>query len=294
LNVRFDEIYRKVPIEQKEELQHFRSTHPFKRITIDGHNWDYLCSPARKETILFLVGGLRYAEFAFRHIMALEEDYRVIVPSYGSVPTIEATIDAIKAMLNQERIGKAHVVGQSLGGLIAQCIVRKYPEQFQTMILSNTTAPVNDIASEVRRRWMKTIKKRVRIMRWFPYWLTRRVVGRKFAKMFSIFKERTEFWKAFVAETFRYHTTKQELINTSLLMLDLAENYTFSQDDLRNWSGRILLIGSDYDPSFDTSEWEAIRRLYPQAEEYTFHGTGHLAIIIKSEEYLQVISDFIS
>jgi pimeloyl-ACP methyl ester carboxylesterase len=290
---RFNELYRKVPKEQREELRRFRATHPFKRIVIAGRKWEYLCSPAQEETILFLVGGLSYAEFAFQHIMALEENYRVVTPSYGPAPTIEGTLQAIIAMLDREGVEKAHVAGQSLGGLIAQCLVRKYPNRFETMILSNTTAPAEGIDPELRRKRISSIKKKVTYMRWFPYWVIRRVIGWKFAKLLSIDADKAEFWKAFLMEAFQYNITKQDMINTSRIMIDLAENYTFAKGDLRKWLGRILLIGSDYDPAFDPVELNALKGLYPQAEKYTFQGTGHLAILARQDEYLKIVTSFI-
>ena len=94
-------------------------------------------------------------------------------------------------------------------------------------------------------------------------------------------------------ETVQYNTTKQDMINTSRIMIDLAENYTFAKGDLRKWLGRVLLIGSDYDPAFDPVELNALKGLYPQAEEYTFQGTGHLAILARQDEYLKIVTSFI-
>ena len=280
-------------VEQKEKLERFRVSHPFRKIKVDKREWEYLCSPARKEAILFLIGGLRYAEFAYQHIMALEKNYCVITPSYGPSPTIEDTIHAIITILDHEGIEKAHVVGQSLGGLVAQCIVRKYPHRFETMIISNTTAPAEDIDPVLRKQIVKKLKKKIRILRYLPYWIIRRVTTWRFAKLFSRDTDKAEFQINYIREVLQYNTTKQELINTFQLMVDLGENYTFSKVDLQEWTGRILLIGSDHDPAFSPSEWDSLKRLYPQAEEYIFHGTGHLAIMSKRQEYLQVVTDFI-
>ncbi len=293
MNERFDAIFKNVPVEQKEELQCFRVAHPFRRITVDGRDWEYLCSPAQEQTILFLVGGLRYAEFVFQHMMALEDDYRVLTPSFGPASTVEGTLQAIMAILERERVEKVHVVGYSLSGLIAQCLVRKYPDRFETMILSNTTALAEDIDPELRKEKINAIKKRVRINCWFPYWVMRKAAERKLAKVLSIDADRAEFWRAYVREVFQCKTTKKDLINSARIMVDLGENYTFSRDDPTKWLGRILLIGSDYDPVFGPVEWNALKRLYPQAEEYTFYGTGHMAILLKQWEYCQVLTDFI-
>ncbi len=289
----FEKIYRDVPLEQKVELSRFRVTHVPKEIIFNDKIWQYWSSGSGDESILLLTGGMRYGEAWYRHIVSLECDYRIISPSYGPSPTMEGTIDAIVAMLELEGIQRVHTVGQSLGGLVAQCLVRKYPEKIDSMIISNTTAPAKDLDQKLREEKAKRIRKLLRLMSIVPYPILRVVLKRKLSKMLSIVEEREQFWKAYTKELIEFNTTKQDLINTYSIMMDLIKNYFFSREDVAEWTGKVLLIGSDHDPAFDPSEWEALKRLYPHAEIYTFEGTGHLGVLSRHEDYINLVRNFL-
>ncbi len=42
--VSFDQLYRDVPVEQRERLQTFRATHPYQTFNIGGVLWKYIAS----------------------------------------------------------------------------------------------------------------------------------------------------------------------------------------------------------------------------------------------------------
>ncbi len=54
--------------------------------------------------------------------------------------TMEANVEDLRALL-KEKIGstKPHIMAMSLGGMIASCWIQKYPNDFQTAILVNTS-----------------------------------------------------------------------------------------------------------------------------------------------------------
>lgn len=44
---------------------------------------------------------------------------------------------------------------------------------------------------------------------------------------------------------------------------------------------------------FHPSEKDAVKELYPHDHEYTFKDTGHLTMIVKKEEYISVVRNFL-
>ena len=54
--------------------------------------------------------------------------------------TMEMFVDDIKGLLDYLKINKAHLIGLSLGGMIALTFVLKYPERVEKLILINTLA----------------------------------------------------------------------------------------------------------------------------------------------------------
>jgi len=99
-------------------------------------------------TALFLhsVGGSRYS---FEEtVAALPEGWRGVAwdaPGYGASPaleemTFEGLTTAAVRLLDARHAGQAVIVGHSMGGMIAQEIVARYPDRVQGLVLFATAA----------------------------------------------------------------------------------------------------------------------------------------------------------
>jgi hypothetical protein len=64
----FERYYADVPAEQVARLRTFRQTHPLKQADVDGTRWAYIACGQGAAAILWLVGGLRVADAAYRSI----------------------------------------------------------------------------------------------------------------------------------------------------------------------------------------------------------------------------------
>jgi class 3 adenylate cyclase len=70
----------------------------------------------------------------------LEFDKRGMASSdrFEDVPTLEQRIDDIKAVMDAEGIARAHVLGLSEGGLMAQLFAAMHPERVDRLVLANS------------------------------------------------------------------------------------------------------------------------------------------------------------
>jgi len=139
-NCIFDEIYKKVPKDQKERLRGF-VVHIHKYVMIAGVDWEYISCGRGAEALVLLPGGARFGETWFRLIMALENEYRIISPTYPPATKMAELVDGIAHILESEDIEQAHLLRTSFGGWLAQCFIRKCPEKVDRLILSNTSGP---------------------------------------------------------------------------------------------------------------------------------------------------------
>ena len=274
----FDRIYRDVPQEQKEQLITFRATHPAKNIAEAGTDWEYLSGGRGEEALLYLTGAFGRGENAFRRILALESEYRVVAPSYPSVTTMVQLVDGIVDILDSENIRQTHVFGSSYGGMVAQCLVRRYPDRVGKLILSATGAPKPDLG--------KQIEKVLKVLPFLPTGLIHVLVKLRFRKMLA---GQEEFWLAYFNEMFAT-ITKEDLVTRYEVAADFALNYAFTPDDLQDWPGSVLILQGEDDPLVKASEQEALKVLYPRAQVHIFHGTGHVA---EPEELVLVVKDFL-
>ncbi|MBU7026323.1 MAG: alpha/beta hydrolase [Theionarchaea archaeon] len=285
-NINFDTLYKNVPHEQRERLMKFRSTHPYKSLTVDDITWEYISCGRGESTLVLLPGGsFRLGETWFQLITAFEDEYKIISPTYPAVPTMAERVNGILSILKSEKIDKIHMLGWSLGGWIAQCFVRQHPATVKTLILSNTSGP--DSMSEKHLRIAPFLISTYP-MRLFQYGLKMRLVT-----LLNVSDSEREFWKAFFEEI-SLRTTKDDIINERKAMLDYMSTYQFSKDDLVNWPGKILIVESDNDSAFDKSAREELKTLYPQAQIHTFRNAGHSPVYDNPTEYISVVRNFLS
>lgn len=83
-----NDVYKKAPREQREQLAQFRATHPQKQLVIEGGTWWYLAGGQGEKAMVFLPGGLGLGEAWFQIITAFEQEYRTIAPTYPPVATM--------------------------------------------------------------------------------------------------------------------------------------------------------------------------------------------------------------
>jgi pimeloyl-ACP methyl ester carboxylesterase len=289
----YKKFYKNVSEEKIEKLRRFRSTHQYEHITVDGVPWKYIFCGQGNETLLLLTGSTGFSEDFFMHIIVLENEHQIICPSYPTVKTMEQLLDGIMKILKLKNIQKINVLGVSFGGILAQVIVHKYPEIVNKMILSHTTTTSPPVDKAIIFEKGKMIEKLLKILPFLPIWLFRFMYKKQIIKLADTMEfEEKKFLNAYLNERI-FYITKENQISLYKCMVDFGQNYTFSTDDLVNWSGKILILESDNDQIFHQSERDAVRKLYPQAYVHTFKGSGHLTMIVKREEFISVVRNFL-
>jgi pimeloyl-ACP methyl ester carboxylesterase len=77
------------------------------------------------------------------------------------------------------------------------------------------------------------------------------------------------------------------------LFVEFAKNEAYRPEDRAEWRGEILIIESTDDPMINEKERRRLKAMYPEADVYTFEGTGHLIPLLKRDEMLDVIRGFL-
>ena len=135
------------------------------KIPMDETDMDYICF-GRGEKVLILLPGLGDGLATVKGTaipMALmyrifSKDYRVYMFSRkNQLPKEYSTRDMARdqAMaMDALKIGKADVVGVSMGGMIAQYLAADFPEKVGKLVLTVTAARPNPILEESVREWI--------------------------------------------------------------------------------------------------------------------------------------------
>ncbi|MDQ5825503.1 MAG: alpha/beta hydrolase [Chloroflexota bacterium] len=270
-----------------QAYKQFLATHPFRYITSGGMRWPYLVGGRGEQALVLLPGAPGRAEASFEYVRAFEGDYTVISVDYpADLATVEECLRGVAAILDAEGFQRAHIVGGSYSGLLAQRFVRRYPGRVDRLVLSDTGVPRPYRALKYRRY--------VWLLRVLPMPVIR-VLWRMGAYLYlrEMAPQHRPFWRAYFARL-RKTITRRECVNRLLVWIDFDSGSRFSPGDLAGWRGEMLILEAERDTTFADWERQALRSLYPAAQVRIFTGGGHAASLDRRDEYIEAISAFLA
>jgi len=263
----------------KELLTEFRVKFPIAEFTHGRATWRYRRGGRGPQALLWLTGALGVGEFAFPYAHHFAQAFRVYIPDYPSVRSLDACVDGLASLLDAEQIDAADVVGGSFGGMLAQHLVRRHPSRVRSLVLSHTSPPqpsytraalVHIVSSLVPERpYRELFRRRLRVA----------------------FTGADPFWLRYFDSTVD-SLSKPEMVSRVLLAAEFL-NLPYASADTASWPGRILILDANDDELMPAQARAGLRALYPQADAYAFSGTGHSAAILHPSEYANVIAHFL-
>lgn len=120
---------------------------------------------------LVLIHGLSMASDTwFNQVPILSQKYQVIVFDNRGVGQTDAPdedystemmADDIATLLQFLNVDNAHILGFSMGGMIAQVVALKYPELVKSLILNATAAQLPAKAKYIVQHWLRMLNENV-------------------------------------------------------------------------------------------------------------------------------------
>jgi aminoacrylate hydrolase len=284
----FDQIYAEVPVEQRQLLQEFRASHPYKELDVDSTRWRYIACGQGDKALLFLPGGFLAADMYFHAVLALEETHRIIVPdSY----TLQGTFDmddvchAIIHILDAEGVEKATVIGLSAGGGIAQYFIQEYPQRVEHLVLSHCGILERDPDAASK------LKKMHSLVKILPLFVTRRILMRMTAGDVPLSSTWVEFHNAFFREA-SSRITRTMFVRFLEGSMEVRGHFMFRPQVLESWAGETLILASKDDQAAYASLGKLQAR-YPRAQTHLFEEGGHHTFMFFPEVYTAVLKEFV-
>jgi pimeloyl-ACP methyl ester carboxylesterase len=276
---------RKLDCDRMNELLQFRSTHPTKRQSIDGVEWNYILGGTGTETVLILGGMLGRADTGYKMVMNFEQTYRVLSISYPLHDEMDAFTDGLIKLLDREGIQRVHFVGTSLGTSVGHVLVRRYPDRINRMVLS-TFGLCDD-------KKLKQIKQLIRLLGLLPYWAIKKYFKLGSPKILKGLDESDkQFQLAYLNDLLDIQGDKQTIMSQYRLLLEMFENPSYSINQPINNSS-ILIMQSQDDENWNHNEQEAFRQTYPNAHIQLFEEGGHLREIRDENKHITTVRHFL-
>jgi pimeloyl-ACP methyl ester carboxylesterase len=284
--------YQNVPDSLLKRLNDFRQNNALHEIKLKRHEWTYYAvGDSQNEPLLLLHGGGGDAEAMFRYIEGFAEYFYVIAPNIpAKINKIADAISGLHTILAHENIAQVHLVGISFGAMLAQSYIRSFADTVLDMLITHTVIPSAHLAEPV------TMQKNMMML--YPasllLWFSKRAYGTAIANSTTATSEAQKlFWQAYFEEIYSTSFTKGHLLSRARITADYHSNYSFKSDDLRNYSGNLLIIESSQDDVISDGNRGSLLGMYPRAFVQTLYGYDHLAPFLAGEEMLESMMNFL-
>ena len=250
---------------------------------IEGLSWEAFDTGPGSPTLVTLPGAVGGGEASFFLAERLRPRLRVVALNLPAFSTIDQAIRGLRACLQARGVRRPILLGASYSGLIVQAYVRAYPDEVRAIILSHT-----GVLDPAR---VKANERAARVMGALPLGISRLLL-RGLVRALTRDVPDAPFWRQ-LYRGFNKETPKHLLVSRYLLTADLCASARWTAEDLRGWSGRVLIIDSNDDRVASRETRARLHALYPRAEVATFPGTGHSTAMARPVEYAETIRRFV-
>jgi pimeloyl-ACP methyl ester carboxylesterase len=251
------------------EYAAFLAAHPPRQLTIAGARWE-LIEAGSGPVVALLPGGFGVAATSFQYVAGLSCDHRAIALTYPpNLDRIADLADGVAEVLNACGAARAHVVGGSASGAVAQALVRRHPGLVATLVLAQTGPPRPGRAGLALA--CAALCDRI------PAPLALALLRAAMLAFLPRPSASHAFWRWHFAAV-AAAGGRAELAARFRALADYDHSYRFAPGDLAGWPGRVVILEAARDGLLPASERAALRALYPGAAVELIAG-GHNASV---------------
>lgn len=267
----------------RERAATFESRFPPKTIDAAGQSWTSF-DGGTGETILLLTGGTGIAVAWTDLALALGATYRVIAVDYPPSTSFLATADGLAELLAAEGIQRAHLVGQSMGAMIAEVLSRRHPHLVASMTLSGAGLYDGTDAPELRAK-----RDTFAATPWDE------VRDQMHASLRTTWDNSpdAEFWIERVLASTEGNRGRRFFLENYDAFLELIELLPHLASTPA-WPGPVLVITTDDDPLMTAPRTERLLTMHPTATVIRYETGGHSLLLTRPEDYIREVAAFLS
>lgn len=282
-----------------ETLEKFYEKYPLQTVKLkNGKNFNYRYHKNKnaKSTIVLLTGGIGLSDLFYLHFQKFAENFSVITFDYQiQFDNNKEFADAVAELL-KKLDEKVWLVGQSLGGIIAQIIAKEHSETVEGLVLSNTCSLEKEMSKEAYDHLMNMIEsqqKSKRLLKILPFGMYKKLIAKVvMKKTSSLTKKEKALMKGLCDAMLKLLTREYELHMIDFL-IDAKKHFGMTKSDFAAFENKVLLILSEDDHTFNQPCKDSLIHIMPNPKVVTNLTGGHLALLVRLDSYAKLVRKFI-
>lgn len=280
-------------------MNEFYEKYPVKTMKLSTNKefvYRYFHNTEAKHTIVLLTGGIGLSDLFYMHFERFAKDFSVITFDYQlAFETNKEFVDAVAEVLKALGV-KVWLVGQSLGGIVAQITAREHPEVVDGMVLSNTCSLAADMGEEAYAHLKKMIesqKKSKKLLKVIPFGIYKKLITKMVMKKVVDFTEKEKNLMRGLCDAVLRLLTKEYEAHMIDFLIDAENHFGMTKEDFTLWDNKVLLILSEDDHTFTEQCKDSLIRIMTNPTVVTDILGGHLALLIKLDKYSDTVAGYI-
>lgn len=209
--------------------------------------------------------------------------------------TMEMLADDISGLMNYLKIDKTHIIGRSLGGMIAQYFTLKYPEKVKKLVLMTTNPRVPDeqAAEFIKKGRLKEIKELKKDPNEAFWEKSRLLFHKNFRKKMKENPER-KFYGIFSAQDLIEESTKNPSRPQDIENLSHTLRSHDILDQIHNINQETLLISGSHDRLTPKISMREINKRISNSRIEIIRNSGHFLHLSHALEVNRILIEFLT
>ncbi len=285
------EDLEKIECDASADYKSFQSHYILEIQAIGDEIIQWYDSKTEGKTLVLFPGTTGMADVWFSYFVELSKSFRVLVPNLPEVESLEHLNELFFNWLDQLEIETTTILGQSFGGVIAQTFADKYPNRVEQIVLLTSFANTASVKDKTRKNYLRSISRFTKAVNDLKFESLQKSIYKQVVKGVDVaFVEDKPFWKAFYGNMF-LNSSKELLTSMHQIQLDYWKNVRVEP---ALYTGRVLLIETTTDASYDREEKKALMNRYPGADLFEIEGSSNMSHVRESVKIIKKIVQTLS
>ncbi|MFX0183099.1 MAG: alpha/beta fold hydrolase [Candidatus Hodarchaeota archaeon] len=264
------------------------TTSEWKKATFKGLKWEYVMLGSGEDTLILFPGGLRRPVYGGAFVKELGTQFKILIPVYPRISNLNHLAEGVARIMDHEDIESTHLFGSSFGGLMAQAFIVFYPDRVKKVVISNTGTKTYEL------KFSKRISRVIFLIRVVPAFIARKIMIRSFTKLVPSNVENYEEIVNLIQGIIKSkQLDKKDIICHFESLLNFQNNLPLTKEVASSFQHKLLIITAANDKGVSPEASSSLEKLYPEAKFHHFMEGGHMPMLVKPNEYVQLVKGFL-